>query len=284
VNLIQGDVIMATATPTVIGSVRSLWRYPVKSMLGEELDTAEVTERGLLGDRAYALVDASDGKVASAKQPRKWASLVTFQASYANSPRRGEPLPQVRITLPDGTTVSHDTPDCHARLSQACGREVSLQAAGLATATVELYWPDVEGLVLRETVRDFNLPEHTFFDSAPLHLLTTATLGRLSDLYPQGQFAVQRFRPNLVIEPATDTRDFLENAWVDRTLAIGATVRLHITGGCYRCVMTTLPQADLPPDAAILRTIAQHNEAHAGVYATMLQGGTIRSGDEVRLE
>ena len=275
---------MATATPTVIGSVRSLWRYPVKSMLGEELDTAEVTERGLLGDRAYALVDASDGKVASAKQPRKWAPLVTFQASYDHSPRLGEPLPHVRITLPDGTTVSHDAPDCHARLSRACGREVTLQAASLNTATVELYWPDVEGLVLRETIRDFNLPEHTFFDLAPLHLLTTATLGRLGDLYPQGQFAVQRFRPNIVIEPTTDTRDFLENAWVDRTLAIGATVRLHITGGCYRCVMTTLPQADLPHDVTILRTIAQHNEAHAGVYATMLRGGTIRCSDEVRIE
>jgi uncharacterized protein YcbX len=275
---------MATTSSTSVGSVTSLWRYPVKSMLGEELDAAEVTERGLLGDRAYALVDTSDGKVASAKQPRKWAQLVTFQAAYTHPPRLGEPLPQVRITLPDGTTVSSDASDCHARLSQACGREVTLHAAGLNTATVELYWPDVEGLVLRETVGEFTLPESTFFDLAPIHLLTTATLGRLSDLYPQGQFAVQRFRPNIVIEPATDTRDFLENAWVDRTLAIGATVRLHITGGCYRCVMTTLPQADLPHDVAILRTIAQHNEAHAGVYATLLQGGTIRCGDDVWIE
>jgi uncharacterized protein YcbX len=253
-------------------------------MLGEDLETAEVTDRGLIGDRAYALVDTSDGKVASAKQPRKWSQLLTFQASYAHSPRLGEPLPQLQMTLPDGTTVSRDAPDCHARLSQACGREVVLRAASPDTATVELYWPDVEGLVLRETVREFNLPEQTFFDLSPLHLLTTSTLDHLSDLYPQGQFAIQRFRPNIVIEPTTKTLDFIENTWVDRTLVIGESIRLRITGGCYRCVMTTLPQADLPHDVGILRSIAQYNEAHAGVYATIQQGGLIRRGDPVRIE
>ena len=275
---------MATTSPAAIGSVASLWRYPVKSMAGEALQAAQVTEQGLHGDRAYALVDASDGKIASAKEPRKWASLVTFQAAYTQPPRLGEPLPPVRITLPDGSSISPDAPDCDARLSQACGRAVTLQAASANPATVELYWPDIDGLALRDAVGEFTLPERTFFDMAPIHILTTATLGRLSDLYPQGQFAAPRFRPNIVIEPTAGDRDFLENAWVDCILAIGESVRLQITGGCYRCVMTTLPQADLPRDVGILRAIAQHNEAHAGVYATRLQGGVIRCGDAVRIE
>ncbi len=274
---------MATTTPTAIGTVASLWRYPVKSMLGEALHTADVTERGLLGDRAYAVIDAADGKVASAKHPRKWAQLVTCGAAYADPPVLSAPLPQVRITLPDGATVSSEAGDCQAILSRALGREVTLRAAGLDPASLELYWPDIEGLMFRETIGNLVLPEGTYFDLAPIHILTTATLDQLSDLYPQGRFAVQRFRPNIVITPASGTREFLENAWVDHTLTIGETVRLRITGGCYRCVMTTLPQGDLPHDMGILRTIAQHNNAHAGVNAAVLQGGTIRSGDAVRI-
>src|SRR5262245_30239984 len=94
-----------------IGSVSSLWRYPVKSMLGEELNVAELTDRGVLGDRAYALVDHSDGKIASAKNPRKWPTLFSFRATFAETPRPGAKLPIVRITLPDGKTVSSDQTD-----------------------------------------------------------------------------------------------------------------------------------------------------------------------------
>ena len=98
-----------TSTKRVLGSVVSLWRYPVKSMLGEELNAAEVTKRGLLGDRVYALVDNSDGKVASAKNPRKWPLLFDFRAALADVPRTDVKVPAVRITLPDGTIVNTNT-------------------------------------------------------------------------------------------------------------------------------------------------------------------------------
>src|SRR5215216_6308451 len=81
------EVLMASSTPTVVGSVVSLWRYPVKSMMGEELNASELTQRGLLGDRTYALVDAVDGKVASAKNPRKWSKLFDFRAVFVEEPR-----------------------------------------------------------------------------------------------------------------------------------------------------------------------------------------------------
>lgn len=88
------------------GSVLSLWRYPVKSMMGEELERAEVTEGELLGDRAYALVDRSDGKVATAKNPRKWPQMFGFHAAFGRAPGLGAEVPPVRITLPDATVVS----------------------------------------------------------------------------------------------------------------------------------------------------------------------------------
>jgi uncharacterized protein YcbX len=127
------------------------------------------------------------------------------------------------------------------------------------------------------------MPLGTFFDLAAVHLLTTATIDRLRELYPQGRFEARRFRPNIVVEPAGE-KGFVENAWIGHTLAIGSEVRLSVTGPCPRCVMTTLPQGDLPKDPGILRTAAQHNQVHVGVYASVLRGGTIRRGDTVRVE
>src|SRR4051794_28817453 len=98
---------MASAT-TAVGSVVSLWRYPVKSMQGEELNASEVTPRGLLGDRAFALIDSADGKVASAKNPRKWPNLFDYRASYYNAPRGDAPMPLLWVTFPDGNRVSSD--------------------------------------------------------------------------------------------------------------------------------------------------------------------------------
>lgn len=273
-----------TATQDFAGLIVSVWRYPVKSMMGEELNAAEVTQSGLLGDRAYALVDRSDGKVASAKNPRKWPQLFDFRAALAEPSSVGANLPPVRITLPDGTIISSEQPHVHQLLSKVLKREVRLSAAaGLPPATAEEYWPDIEGLDHRDTVTDFGLPEGTFFDCAFVHLLTTATLDRLRMLYPQGRFEVRRFRPNIVVETPNAEKDFVENAWIGRVLAIGESVRLSITGPCPRCVMTTLAQGDLPKDAGILRAAARHNGANVGVYASVLHGGKVRRGDAVRL-
>jgi uncharacterized protein YcbX len=267
-----------------LGAVVSLWRYPVKSMMGEELNAAEMTERGLLGDRAYALVDISDGKAATAKNPRKWPRLFDFRATFIEPVRPTAKLPPVRIVLPDGTTVTSDQGDLDQNLSKALDREVTLRAAQGGAVNAEEYWPDMEGLDHRDTVTDFALPEGTFFDVAMVHLLTTATLDRLRELYPQGRVEVRRFRPNVVVQLASGETDFTENAWVGHTLAIGAAVRLSITGPCGRCVMTTLAQGDLPRDPGILRTAAQHNHVNVGVYAAVVRGGTIRRGDPVRIE
>jgi MOSC domain-containing protein len=264
---------------TVVG----LWRYPVKSMMGEELNATEVTDRGLVGDRQFALLDASTGKVAGAKNPRKWGNFFDFRATYVAPPKPGSELPTVRLTLPDGTVVTSEEPDLAQTLSRALGREVLFAraqgAAEPSSATAEEYWPDMEGLDYRDTVTDWELPPGTFFDLAVVHVLTTATLDRLRELYPQGRFEVRRFRPNIIV--ASDGAGFVENEWVGHTLAIGDEVRLQITGPCPRCVMTTLAQGDLPKDPGILRTAAQSNEANVGVYADVISGGVVRRGDAV---
>src|SRR5499427_9567485 len=120
---------MSNAVQGSMGSVVSLWRYPVKSMMGEELNAADVTERGLLGDRAYALVDTSDGKAATAKNPRKWPHLFDFRATFVEPMSSATRVPAVRIVLPDGATVTSDQGDANQILSKALNREVIVQAA-----------------------------------------------------------------------------------------------------------------------------------------------------------
>jgi hypothetical protein len=206
-------------------------------------------------------------------------------------------VPLVRITLLDSRVVTSEHGDLNQILSRALNREVTVavaersqRAAGgwssctPATATAEAYWPDMKGLDSRDMVTEFALPEGTFFDCAVLHVLTTATLERLRELYPAGRFEVRRFRSNVVVHTDAGVKDFVENAWIGRTLDIGDTVHLSITRPCSRCVITMLPQADLPRDNGILRAAVQHNRAHVGVYAAVVYGGTIRRGDEVRLD
>ena len=265
------------------GAVVSLWRYPVKSMMGEELNASDLTDHGLLGDRSLALIDTETGKVVSAKNPKKWPNMFDFRAVFTAPPVMGCPLPPVRVTLPDGVSVTSDDPRFAERLGSALGRSVTLAIAAPPEPSLEEYWPDIAELDHRETVTDEAMPAATFFDLATVHILSTATLKALQQLYPQGRFEVRRFRPNIVVRPDNDDAEFAESNWVGRELRIGDDVVLEITDHCPRCVMTTLAQGDLPKDSGILRTAARHNEVHVGVYAELRRAGKVQRGDPVSL-
>lgn len=266
---------------SVVGSVISLWRYPIKSMMGEKLDTTDISEQGIIGDRAYALIDSATGKVVSAKNPRKWSKLFDFHAAFIDSPTINT-IPPVEITLPDNTKLSSAQEDINEVLSSVLGRQVTLGSTAPPEPILEEYWLDMDGLPHRETVTDEKIPAGSFFDLATVHLLTTATIERLQKLTPTGRFEIQRFRPNIAVASIA-SNDFVENDWINRTLAIGEEVRLSITSFCPRCVMTTLPQKDLPNDPSILKTAVQHNNGNVGVYASVVQGGTIRCGDLLQI-
>lgn len=271
---------MTDASQTV-GAITSLWCYAVKSMGGEDLSSAYLAEGGLLGDRAHALVDPTNGRIVSAKNPRKWPGLLHFTSRFTEPPQPGRALPPVRIGLPDGTALTSDRPDIDDLLSAALGRRVSLRTAAPATPVLEQFWP---GEADSGTVTEEATLAGTFFDLAPLHLLSTATLGRLRELYPDGQFDLRRFRPNLMVRAGTTQEEFPEQAWVGQTLLVGASVRLRVTAPCSRCVMTTLEQGELPQDAGILKTVAVAGQGCAGVYAVVVQPGWVVPGDAVRLD
>jgi hypothetical protein len=276
-------------------------------MLGEELDAVGVGEGGIVGDRAFALVDKQTGKVASAKHPKVWPNLLWCRASFVEQPRPGGELPPVRIDLADGTSVMSDAPDVDAVLSSFCGRAVELARAAPDDFTIDQYHPDQENLdpaghrdevtetklgaaLFNEMGMPSAVPEGSFFDVFPISVLTTSTLDHLNELQPQSRFDARRFRMNVIV--ATPARGFAENSWLGRALDIGDEVKLGVAMPDPRCVMTTLAQEGLEKDPQVLRALAQHNRLDvagsglypcAGVYAVVASTGTIRKGDRVRL-
>lgn len=288
-------------------AVSALFRYPVKSMLGEAVERCRIDERGVLGDRSYALVDVETGTVASAKVPRLWGGLLEFSARCAEEPER-DAAPSVEITFPDGSVHHSGDAGIDAALSAAIGREVRLIATPPEGAGFEEVWPEIDGLAPEaviagthvrnegtgERVSRFDLaamaPHPAFFDLAVLHVLTSATLQRLRELAPGATFDERRYRPNIVLDGVGD--GFVENDWAGRVIAFAGGATVAATIPTMRCVMTTLPQGDLPRDPDTLRAIAKHNRveipglgtwACAGVYADVTGPGELAVGEDYEI-
>lgn len=292
-----------------MGTVAGLYRYPVKSMLGEAVERSHLGAQGLLGDRAYAVVDASDGVVASAKVPAKWAGLLGFRATFTTEPEPDAPLPPVDVLFPDGSTLNSDDERLHTALSSMLGREVRLSAEPVPGHEFEEVWPGIEGLAPQQFIDSTTVGHEvdgevrsrmglgmmvggaSFFDLATLHVLTTSTLARLGELAPDATFDVRRYRPNVLVDDAGE--GFAEDDWVGHTLVLGAEgAAADVSMLCMRCIMTTLPQEDLPEDRATLRAIAEHHRrdipglgtwACAGVYAGVSGTGGLGLGDTVEV-
>ena len=245
------------------GTLAEIWRYPVKSMLGERLNEAEVGHLGLAGDRAYGVLDVRHGTVLSAKrEPR----LFTCAARYDDG--------ELVIRLPDGTTVTKGS-SADERLTDLLGRPARLVAAD------DVPRARLEGEIDEDTgdASVWSAPAGTFFDASPLHLLTTSTLHGFRELYPEGDFDRRRFRANFVIDNGTSD-GFVEETLIGGVVRVGAIVT-KLTKPCSRCVMTSHAQADLSRDPGILRTIARANDNNLGVRAVVEQGGRVRTGDAV---
>lgn len=245
--------------------VVELWRYPVKSMLGERLDKAQVDLLGIEGDRQRAVVDAESGVSLSAK---RYSDLLLCRAWTSNG--------QVMIGLPDGSEFLADSTEVAGGLSELLDRRVKIGRAG-ADRTVRHEFPtdlptgEGEPIVWEPGLEGF-------FDRAPLHLLTTATLQEFSRGQPESRFERARFRPNLLVDTAEE--GFVEEDWVGKDLTVGA-VTFQVIDHKPRCVMTTRSQGDLPKDRAVFKTVQKMNHGNAGIELKTQQSGTLNTGDLV---
>ena len=243
----------------IVGRVFQLWRYPVKSMLGERLERAWLGPDGIEGDRGWALRDLEIDRILSAK---KVSRLLEARARTAGR--------DVHVELPSGETLDVAEAGTAEAIGAWLGREVELIRVPGGTER-----PLIEG-----DTRAFRGRAGAFFDSSVFHLVSTSTLERLGELHPGGRFDPRRFRPNAVLE--TLETGFVEEEWVGRALTIGGAT-IEITKPCERCVMTTHAQEDLPVDRDILRTVIARNDEKVGVYGIVRQAGTISVGDEALL-
>jgi len=240
------------------GRVIALWRYPVKSFLGERLDDVTFGPDGVEGDRGFAVRDAESGHVLSAK---KFSMLLTARARTEDG--------AVTLNLPDGSDIAVNDPVVHGRLSAWLGRDVTVGRAGGEAR------PEIEG-----DNGVFRGRAGGFFDSSAVHIVTTSTLQRFTEWHPDGIFDARRFRPNIVLE--TSGHGFVEEGWLGMVLRVGE-VDIEITKPCSRCVMTTHAMDDLPVDRDILRTVNARNDEHVGVYGIVRRPGVVRVGDEASI-
>jgi uncharacterized protein len=285
----------------VIGTVKEIWRYPVKSMAGERLQRANVGTLGIYGDRGWAIRDEKAGEIRNA---RKLPALLHCTAVYLREPS-GSDVPPAQITMPNGTTFRSDSAEASEKLSELLGRTVSiwpvqppserdfLRRAAPDNPDIRAEMREVFGRLESEPLPDFSTlppqilkftsPFGTFFDAFPFHLLTTASLSALAGHNPTADFDSRRFRPNLLVETERGLDGLVEAEWSGRTLRIGAT-RIKLEMPTVRCVIPTLDQPGMKKDPSVLRTIVRDAAQNLGAYATITAGGTIALGDQVALE
>lgn len=259
-----------------IGVVGALWRYPVKSMRGEQLSTAAVTPYGLAGDRGWALRETQYGGIVSA---RTWPAMLQLRAAWTPDPTQ-DPLSdagaRVRIEMPDGTMLYADDPAVSHTLSDFLLREVRLERVRREPIT-----PAEREAIMRGEAMP---PDRDFFDEEVIHLIATGTLAHLRVLSGgTSDFDARRFRANIIVDTGADADGFVEDGWLDGVLEIGADVRIAGMRPALRCAITTHPQDELPHDPAILRTAWRFHQAYAGVFAAVGAEGAIRVGDPIFL-
>jgi MOSC domain-containing protein len=281
----------------LVGHIKEVWRYPVKSMVGEILDQAYIASYGLQGDRGWAVRDEDAGELTVV---RKTPKLLHCKARYTQEPN-GEEIPTAIIEFPDGSEVCSDDPQANQRISSLTKKHLSLwplqpkrnwqhyRLAGVTGAKAmkrqfaskEL--PDMSSFSwkLLMELSFFATPLGRHYDCFPLHILTTNSLKKMAEIEPEGDFRAERFRPNLLIESATDVIGFDEFNWLDGTLSIGETI-IKCESRTVRCSMPAQPQADIDKDSRVIRAVNNHTGRHLGINATVIQTGNIRCGDEVR--
>ena len=278
-------------------TVSKLFRFPVKSMAGESHTSLEFTERGVVGDRVWAVRDEVRGGIRGAK---KIPSLMTMAAHFPGEVSIQGSSPAM-ITAPDGSSRETGSRDINEWLSEKLEHAVTLwpllpadaldhyrrgdpdhedfetELREMFARTADEPLPD---LTLFSEVIEYESPPGTYFDAFPVHLLTEQSLQSMARHRTGSNFRVDRFRPNVLLDAPDSDHPFPETEWVGRQIRIGD-VELQIVGECPRCAMTTHGFGDLPRDPGIMRALVEANGGNIGVYARVVRAGTLKVGDSL---
>ncbi|MDB5365404.1 MAG: hypothetical protein JWM77_1331 [Rhodospirillales bacterium] len=233
--------------PTVIGQIEAIWRFPVKSMRGEKLETGKLRGTGLFGDRQYAFLRRNDRTRFPWLTGRQLPDLVRWIARY-DTPDNPH-VAKLTVEAPDGKIYAIDDAALVARLSEEAGEPVARLQLGRGA-----------------------------YDSMALSLVATDIDDRIAALHG-APVDRRRFRINLEI--ALADRAANETGWVGKTLSLGTQARIAVVEPIDRCVMVTIDPDNSAKDPSVLRTVSQKFGNEIGVYANILARGELRVGDDV---
>ena len=284
-----------------VGIVSQLWRYPVKSMAGEQLSAAEIDGNGVAGDRGWAVREIQADVTRNAREMPK---LLQFASAYAESPSFDRRSPAVTITTPDNVQVQSADEDRDQQLSEILGRPVMLTPLHPAD---DLAWyaraqmpegvdpmqalrqlmgmqeddplPDFSGLPA--DLQNFSTPPGTYFDCYPIHIMTTSSLSTLADAGGGDDVDVRRFRPNVLINTG-DAEGLLEVDWTGKKLRLGEVV-IELMTTTVRCSVPAHAQRDFGSSRAVGRALIENTKQHLGSYCNVLEPGNVNVGDPVEL-
>lgn len=279
----------------LVGHVKEIWRYPVKGMAGERLQTAELSDKGIAGDRLWAVRDVARQEIQSCKfRP----VLLQCRATTAGS----EATPQVTIKFPDSQQLSSQDEAVHQAISALLGHASTLEYVRPLDTAADFYkrykaddhtWLEElkatfdrqpgEPLPNLDQASEYVSLPGTFFLVTPFHLITTATLAHMKQLHPHSDWAVERFRPNLVIETLPEFSGLIEQTWLDKTL-MSDTAQIQTVDTTPRCGAVTRKQQALPSDTGLLRTIVKKGAQNLGIYGQIPVAGSMKVGDPLYLD
>lgn len=285
----------------IVGTIKELWRYPVKSMVGESVGSVQIESFGVVGDRLWAVRDDNVGEITGV---RKKPKLLTCGATYCEEPvgdLNGKSVPAIDVTMPSGEVLNSSDSGLVGALSSLLGSPVSLHslqpksnkkhyqiAAPVGAKEIKRQFaskelPDMSSFSWAQLIEltSYVTPLGRYYDVYPLHILTTNSLKKMAEIQPDGDFNVRRFRPNILIESPVGEIGFDEFTWLGGTLSIGD-VMIKCETRTVRCSAPAQPQVDMAKSAKVVKALNEHTGRNMGINATVIKIGSINVGDEVR--
>ena len=260
---------------SVVASVESVWRYPVKSMRGETLDTVFVGFAGVYGDRLYAFKISTAVAGFPYLTARELRELLLYQPKFRDPQKAATPpnLKEAEDLEPGITSVYADMEELVVDIVAPSGEVLAVDDPELIEK-LSGQLNDGEKLTLLRSHRSMT-------DCRPVSLISTQTVDRLTEECGT-QIDKRQFRANIYLDLGS-ADGFTEDEFVGKTLAIGPKVVVSILERDPRCAMITLDPETAKANPLALRHVTRARDGMAGVYAAVLIEGTVRCGDEVKL-
>ena len=283
-----------------VGTVSELWRYPVKSMGGEQIESTAIDQNGAAGDRGWVIREGGENRTA-----RQVPRLLHCAARYVEAPSAERRSPHFEVLLPDDETLASAADDFDQRLSAVLGREITVLPLHPAedlehyrrppadpnvdqmASMREVFglepgdpFPDL-GDIPMDILAQFSSPPGTYFDAFPIHILTTASLNTLASVGAGDDADVRRFRPNVLIDTG-EAEGLLEVDWTGKRLRLGEVV-LEMRTTTVRCSIPAHAQRDFGSSRAVGRALIERTKQHLGSYCHVVEAGTVHVGDTVEL-